>query len=387
MIGLIIFLFFGYFILGEVEDCKRKEYRNILIELGSIHVTQINSRYWKNKTTPEINFKGKRYDVNGWISPYTLKNSFFENILTGQQKLIIKHIYKANLIEWFKKYEDFLNVSYYCPIDKKSMKYTIISFLLEIIYNENLKVERKKGLINLCKMRIDFEKQINLILGTLTYPEAMEIYQVNKNAYTLKFFPVPLVNELEYRKYLESQVENINIDIFNRWYFYQLLYKSDNKKYRTKFIEFTINNVQTVSNWFYRSKIYISLIELNDDSVFKALSRFLIDDPVTECRELIMDKLMEKDIINDDIAHSVYLMILGKCRQHSHNLVGQDPSEWIMNLLKFVIFLNKNKDKFEKKSRKEIQRIFQIVTKKTKGRNLGDQKLISIGCYFNTKLK
>lgn len=367
IILLLLFFVWAPIKVNSNSETEMGKYTKILLEVGAISVEDIDRKYWVNSDTPKIFSKGERVDINGWISPYEL-TLHSGSVLIKVEKPIEKSISKIDLINWYKKYNSYLSLKEYNNKELHPLHFTIMYILVEIMLREGLPIDNKSILIELYKNKVgnrdNFLIRIkNLLKDNLTYEEAIDCYKFNQDYRTLVLFPTPQKNEHGYINYLKRKIESKNSEIYTKWYFYKLLFEMNQNEYKNTLLEYTFRNVLKIDYWHKRLLIYDYISKIKNQLVFKGLSKCILNDPATECREYILYNLCEEKIVDKKIIDSVFLLAQNKGAKHYEFTPSRMVNGWEISMLEYLYCIKCNEG-LKSQNKEKINKTINILKSK-----------------------
>lgn len=367
-IVLLLFLFWGIIIDGNsILESEKEKYTKILLEVGAIPIKDIDKKYLDNSYMPKILTPGVEFDINGWLSPYIIRSTSIRSLITKDKKMIKPPPKKTDIINWYEKYKYLLNIKEYNKI-KHPLHFTIMYFLAQIMLREGLPPKNKVPLIEIYKNkdmnRYEFLNMIrNLLKNNLTYEEAIDCYKFNQDYRTLVLFPTPRKSEHDYINYLKRKIESKNSEIYTKWNFYKLLFEMNQNEYKNTLLEYTFRNVLKIDYWHKRLLIYDYISRIKDQLVFKGLSKCILNDPATECREDILYNLCEEKIADKKIIDSVFLLAQNKGAKHYEFTPSRMVNGWEISMLKYLYCIKCNEG-LKSQDKEKINKTIKILKSK-----------------------
>ncbi len=366
---ILLFIMFGLTLNCILISEENEDYQKILFKLGAIPLTQIDKKHWdKFKDYPSISMKGFRLDINGWISPFRRKR--IESKLKNEEKVFLNpQKNRSEIIEWYQKYKSLLNTDKY-KIEKNPLHFAIMYFLIEIQFSENLALDNKGKLIEIAEAGIGLEELIvNSLRSSIDFNEAIRIYlnvfpkiiSNNPEYIYIDFMPMPKKEDLDYIIFLENSIQNMDFELYSRWYFLFMLYKLDESKYRSNFIDFTLENIKVEKNEKKRMRMYVGLIKTGDEKVLKQAGYFIGHDSYTFCRINILNTLCEIGYVDKAIVNSIYEISLGRGKRHKFICIGCDWFSWGNSLIGYLQCIKDSKSLSKGVRKKALKSLSTLI--------------------------
>jgi len=337
LIKLLCFLFILCIMNFSMTNKEEAKYKNILLELGAFP-------YQIEKGKAYIVQDTLRIDVNGWISPY---DSEFVYLTEEEIKKYNFPPKKNRILEWYQKYKTMLDINEY-EKSKNSQYLTIMIFLLEIIYNENIEIENIEKLIALAKSGIGLEEKIiRVLMRYRCYKNSIEIFKSIDSIFLEKYellellFPLPKESEKDYLFFLKSFIRNKKNNIFFKWHFMKLLYQMNKERYKKDFFKISFKCIYLEKNDLRRSNIFKTLISTKDSYVLGKMFYYIGHDPDTVCRESIISKLCDIGYIDDNIVNVIDKISVGESNRHGSRYLHYEPTSWQDHLVSYLSCINK----------------------------------------------
>jgi hypothetical protein len=310
-----------------------EEFKRILFSLGAIPVLELDKKFWRDVETPAVYLKGQRIDVNGWLSPYWAKTSIF---LSDEEKEKYG-IPKKPLT--YTEYVSLLAVDEY-ETTKDPMQFAIMTFVLENMLLEEIEIQNPNDIVKVYEASIGLENlALQLLRNRLSSEEIIRLYSKRKDSNLLELLPVPRLEEEGYIKFLEDVAE---VEPVSGWQTLSKLNKMNPQKYGSKLRDFIISRIRQSESFGERKKLYRTLAEIGDEKSLEVLATYLLDDPVTECREAILKAAIKYNLCSKGVVGSAVKLAKGIGAKHEPVTPSRRQNQWRQHLREYLTWVKNN---------------------------------------------
>ncbi|QDT94795.1 hypothetical protein [Gimesia aquarii] len=293
------------------QSTRPQSYEETLYELGAFPVNKLTKKYYDNGNPGQVYSMGRREDVHGWLSPYSIRTYSYLTLSEKRRYGIPKQPLS------YKRYVSFLDVETYQRTEDPLL-FAIIQFILKEFLYRKIKIENPEDFLKVyhAKMGLD-----NLVLWTLkgrglSGPMVASLYQQYEDPLLLRYLPPIESGQTEYKVFLGKLLADKQIDAGLRFEAYTQLYCADKKTHLAGYKAFIIQSINQLSDWDDRYHMNEALLSIGDEESTKVVNQSLLNDPVAEVREAILHDLKEQDRV-DEFIETIYQLSLGKGKKCS----------------------------------------------------------------------
>jgi hypothetical protein len=308
-----------------------RDYEAILYELGAFPVNKLTKPYWNNGNPGKVYGKGERIDVNGWLSPYWAKSGEY---LTNEEEVKYK-IPKAPLT--YEKYISFLDIEEYKK-NHNPLLFAVMKFTIDCMVKYEVPLKDPEVIVKIYEAKVGLEwDALRILHGDLSNARLMELYKKHKDSELIDLFPTPKADDKKYVEFLDGLSSENGLPIYDRFRILGLLVQMDTSKYLVKERDFIISNVNLDNegrHWWYRSKMYSELVKIADNESLDLLNSALLKDPITECRETILNDITKPELAARFIETALKLAD-GKGNEHNPAMMSRPPNGFEMELRRY----------------------------------------------------
>jgi hypothetical protein len=309
------------------------KYEKMLYDLGAFPVAKLTKSYFTNGHPGKVYGKGERIDVDGWLPPY-----WAADYLTDAEKARYG-LPKKPLS--YQQYVAMLDVDTYRRTHDPTLL-LVIRFTLESMWFNQIDV-RKEDILRVYEARIDVGNYaVYLLRGRLPSEDAMRLVRTYGDENLFSILPPPRPTDKAYILFLNQQANAAQWPIHCRQEAYKLLFAVDEKTYRKPYREFLLSHVKVAKDWWERARLYKALGQFKDEESMKALREGLVHDPVTECRESILESL----VLQGEVASAIDAILVianKKDQKHDAKTVSRAAGQWSRKLLRYLAWAKSQK--------------------------------------------
>lgn len=319
--------------------------------MGAVPISKIDRSFWSDETGKALYVKGNRIDINGWLSPYWARKG---NFLKNGEKERYGSPRKPMA---YKDYISLFNIDEYTKTNDP-LQYAVMAFALEDMLMKGVKIKNCSDIIKIYEANIGLEdRALPLLKECVNSDQAMELYNKYHDARLLDIFPLPRPNEDRYIQFLHTLIEK---EPNKGWSIFYILYNMDRVKYSELFRDFVISHAHDISNPHDRIGAYHALIEIGDDISLKFLAASLLSDPVTECREAIVNTALTKKLCSKELIQGIAQLAKGYGDQHTPITPSRMVDQWHHILREYLIWAKDN-DLCDLNTRTNAKRAFELL--------------------------
>jgi hypothetical protein len=335
---------------SAADKTASPKYEKMLYDLGAFPVAKLTKSYYTHGHPGKVYGKGERRDVDGWLPP-----CYVPFYLTEAEKARFG-IPKKPLS--YEQYVRMLDVDTYRRTHDPTLL-LVIRFTLESMWFNHVDV-RKEDILRVYEARIDVGNYaVFLLRGRLSSGDAMRLITTYGDENLFPILPTPRSTDKTYILFLAQQANATKWPIQCRQDAYKLLFAVDEKTYRKPYREFLLSHVKVAKDWWDRAGLYEGLGQLRDEESMKALREGLVRDPVTECRESILESLVQRGEVASAM-DAILLIAREQDEKHHAETSGRAGGDWSAKLNNYLEWAKSQKGLDARTSRKVDEAIAKL---------------------------